>query len=173
MRYAAFLRAINLGKHNRIRMEELRALCSSLGWEKIGTHLQTGNIAFESHQSDPEILSTALEAKLLELGHSGVGVFVRTEAQIRQMLERAVFAKRDNTLEYHYLTLLRTPPNVVPIIEPSTGLEVLHTDDGAVFSVVARDWPKTIQPNAIIERKWKVSATTRFFNVLEAFVEIL
>jgi uncharacterized protein (DUF1697 family) len=173
MRYAAFLRAINLGKLNRIRMEELRNLCSSLGWTQITTHLQTGNIAFDSDQPDPEILAQELETKLLELGLSKVLVFVRTQTQIRQMLERAVFAERDNTLEYHYLTLLRTPAKVVPIIEPSTGLEVLHTDDGAVFSVVARDWPKTIQPNAIIERKWKVSATTRFFNVLEAFVEVL
>jgi uncharacterized protein (DUF1697 family) len=173
MRYAAFLRAINLGKLNRIRMEELRNLCSSLGWEKIGTHLQNGNIAFDHDEKNAEVIAQELEAKLLELGHSGVFVFVRTQAQVQQMLERTVFAKRDNTLEYHYLTLLRTPPKVIPIIEPSTGLEVLHADDGAVFSAVARDWPKTIQPNAIIERKWKVSATTRFFNVLEAFVEIL
>jgi uncharacterized protein (DUF1697 family) len=173
MRYAAFLRAINLGKLNRIRMEELRNLCSSLGWEKIGTHLQTGNIAFDSDQPDPEVIAQKLEASLLELGLSKVFVFVRTQAQVRQMLERAVFAERDLSLECHYLTLLRTPPNVIPMIEPSSGLEVLHTDDGTVFSVVARDWPKTIQPNAIIERKWKVSATTRFFNVLEAFVEVL
>jgi uncharacterized protein (DUF1697 family) len=173
MRYAAFLRAINLGKLNRIRMEELRTLCSSLGWEKIGTHLQTGNIAFDSDQSDPEKLTTELEAKLLELGHSGADVFVRTQAQIQQMIKRAVFAERDLSLEYHYLTLLRTAPKVVPIIEPSSGLEVLHADDGAVFSVVARDWPKTIQPNAIIERKWKVPATTRFVNVLEDFSKLL
>jgi uncharacterized protein (DUF1697 family) len=173
MRYAAFLRAINLGKLNRIRMEELRNLCSSLGWEKISTHLQTGNIAFDHDEKDAELIAAELEAKLLELGHSGVGVFVRTEAQIRQLLEHAVFAERDFSLEYHYLTLLRTPPEIIPIIPTSSGLEVLHTDDGAVLSAVARDWPKTIQPNAIIERKWKVSATTRFFNVLEAFVEIL
>jgi uncharacterized protein (DUF1697 family) len=173
MRYAAFLRAINLGKHNRIRMEELRALCSSLGWQQIGTHLQTGNIAFDSDQSNPELLATALEAKLLELGHTGVGVFVRTQTQIQKMLEHGVFATRDLSLEYQYLTLLRTPPAIVSSIPSGSGLEVLHADDGAVFSVVARDWPKTIQPNAIVERKWKVGATTRFFNVLEAFVEIL
>jgi uncharacterized protein (DUF1697 family) len=173
MRYAAFLRAINLGKHNRIRMEELRSLCSSLGWEKISTHLQTGNIAFDSDQTDPEMLASELEAKLLDFGLSKVFVFVRTQAQVQQMLKRAIFAERDLSLEYHYLTLLRTSPEIVPIIPTNSGLEVLHTNDGAVFSVVARDWPKTIQPNAIIERKWKVSATTRFFNVLEAFVEIL
>jgi uncharacterized protein (DUF1697 family) len=173
MRYAAFLRAINLGKLNRIRMEELRNLCSSLGWEEIRTHLQTGNIAFDHGEKNAEVIAQELEAKLLGLGHSGVGVFVRTESEIRKMLEHAIFAERDLSIEYHYLTLLRTPPEIIPIIPTSTGLEVLHADNGAVLSVVARDWPKTIQPNAIIERKWKVSATTRFFNVLEAFVEIL
>jgi uncharacterized protein (DUF1697 family) len=173
MRYAAFLRAINLGKLNRIRMEELRNLCLSLGWEKISTHLQTGNIAFDHNEKNAEVIAQELEARLLELGLSKVFVFVRTQAQVQQMLGHAIFAERDLSLEYHYLTLLRSPPASIPIIPADTGLEVLHADDGAVFSVVARDWPKTIQPNAVIERKWKVPATTRFFNVLEAFVEIL
>jgi uncharacterized protein (DUF1697 family) len=173
MRYAAFLRAINLGKLNRIGMAELRTLCLGLGWEKIGTHLQTGNITFDSDQPNPETLATQLEIKLIELGHSGVGVFVRTDAQIQQMLERTVFAGRDLSLEYHYLTLLRTPPAIVPIIPASSGLEVLHANDDAVFSVVTRGWPKPVSPNAIIERKWKVAATTRFFNVLEDFAKLL
>ena len=105
------------------------------------------------------------------LGHSGVGVFVRTQTRVRQMLERAVFFERDLSLEYQYVTLLRTPPASVPIIPTSVGLEVLYADDGAVFSGVTRGGPKPIQPNAIIERKWKVSATTRFFNVLEDFAK--
>ena len=173
MRYAAFLRAINLGKLNRIRMEELRNLCSSLGWEKIGTHLQTGNIAFDHDEKNAEVIAQELEAKLLEFGLLKVFVFVRTETQIQELLERAVFAERDVSLEYHYLTLLRSPPTSEPVIEASSGLEVLHADDGAVLSAVARDWPKTIQPNAIIERKWKVAATTRFLNVLEDFGKLL
>jgi uncharacterized protein (DUF1697 family) len=171
MRYAAFLRAINVGKHNRIRMEELRTLCSSLGWSQISTHLQTGNIAFEGDQPDPEVLAAELEAALLERGCSGASVIVRSNSQIRTMLERDVFTERDANLEYRYVTLLRQPSQNTATIPAD--LEVLFSDDGVVFSSVARNLLRPIQPNAIIERNWKTPATTRFVNVLEDFAKFL
>jgi uncharacterized protein (DUF1697 family) len=171
MRYAAFLRAINVGKHNRIRMEELRTLCSSLGWSQISTHLQTGNIAFDSNQPDRNVIAQELEAALVERGCSGASVIVRSDSQVWQMLERDVFAERDANLEYRYVTLLRQPSQNAATVPAD--LEVLFADDGVVFSSVARNLLRTIQPNAIIERNWKTQATTRFVNVLEDFVKFL
>jgi uncharacterized protein (DUF1697 family) len=171
MRYAAFLRAINVGKHNRIRMEELRTLCLSLGWSQITTYLQTGNIAFDSDQPDPEVLAAELEAALVERGCSGASVIVRSDSQVQQMLRRDVFAERDANLEYRYVTLLRQPSqNAVTV---HADLEVLFSDDGVVFSGVARNLSKPVQINAVIERNWKTPATTRFVNVLEDFAKFL
>jgi uncharacterized protein (DUF1697 family) len=171
MRYAAFLRAINVGKHNRIRMEELRNLCSGLGWQQITTHLQTGNIAFNRDQPDQNVIAQELEAALIERGFSGAAVIVRSDSQIRQMLERDVFANRDGSLEYQYVTLLRQSSRNTTTMPAD--LEVLFADDGVVFSSVARNPLRPIQPNAIIERAWKTPATTRFVNVLEDFAKLL
>jgi uncharacterized protein (DUF1697 family) len=171
MRYAAFLRAINVGKHNRIRMEELRALCSSLGWSQITTHLQTGNIAFEDDQPNPEVLAAELEAALLERGFSGAAVFVRSEFEVKAMLERDVFADRDANLEYQYVTLLRQPSEDRSSLPAD--LEVLFSDQTVAFSSVAKNVLKPVQINAVIERAWKTPATTRFVNVLEDFVKLL
>ena len=48
MTYAAFLRAINLGARNRIRMADLRALVEGLGFHDVRTYLQSGNVAFDA-----------------------------------------------------------------------------------------------------------------------------
>jgi uncharacterized protein (DUF1697 family) len=171
MRYATFLRAINVGKHNRIRMEELRSLCSSLGWENIRTHLQTGNIAFEADQPDPEVIALGLETALTERGFSGASVFVRSQVQVQRMIERNLFAQRDASLESQYVTLLRQPSQNAATVPAD--LEVLFADDGVIFSSVAKNLTKPVQINAIIERAWKTPATTRFVNVIEDFAKLL
>lgn len=43
-RVAILLRAVNLGKHNRVPMAELRALCERLGIRDVGTYVASGNI---------------------------------------------------------------------------------------------------------------------------------
>jgi uncharacterized protein (DUF1697 family) len=171
MRYAAFLRAINVGKHNRIRMEELRNLCSSLGWDQITTHLQTGNIAFENDQPEGEVIAQELEATLIERGFSGAAVIVRSDLQIRQLLEREPFANHDANLEYRYVTLLRQPSqNLVGL---PTDLKIVFSDETVICSSVAKNLTKPIQINAVIERAGKTPATTRFVNVLEDFAKLL
>lgn len=44
----ALLRGINLGSHNRVGMAELRGLVAGLGYQSVRTHLQSGNVLFDS-----------------------------------------------------------------------------------------------------------------------------
>ena len=46
MNYFAFLRGINVGGHNMLRMADLKALCTSLGYDDVRTVLQSGNVIF-------------------------------------------------------------------------------------------------------------------------------
>ena len=76
MRYAAFLRAINVGKHNRITMAELRALCAEAGLADVSTYLQTGNVLFESGLA-AEDAATAIEDALVQRGLRNAPAVVR------------------------------------------------------------------------------------------------
>ena len=46
--YIAFLRGINVGAHNRMKMDELRALFESLDYDDVETYIQSGNVVFET-----------------------------------------------------------------------------------------------------------------------------
>ena len=48
MRYAAFLRAVNLGKNRRVTSDRLKALFEEAGAEDVATFRTSGNVVFEA-----------------------------------------------------------------------------------------------------------------------------
>ncbi|WP_175631888.1 DUF1697 domain-containing protein [Virgibacillus siamensis] len=61
--YVALLRAINLGKKNKVKMAELRSLLESLGLHHVQTYIQSGNIILDSDM-DAASLTQMLEQNL-------------------------------------------------------------------------------------------------------------
>jgi uncharacterized protein (DUF1697 family) len=55
--YIALLRGINVGGRNRLPMKELRSLLQGLGYENVKTYIQSGNVVFESDETDVKALS--------------------------------------------------------------------------------------------------------------------
>ena len=92
-RYAALLRAVNVGGTGKLAMSDLRAMCESLGFEGVRTYIASGNVVFRSPESDSAIrktLESALEA------HAGkpVGVHVRTADELADILRRNPFTDK-------------------------------------------------------------------------------
>ncbi len=46
--FVALLRAINVSGTGMLPMKELSAICIDLGFEKVRTYIQSGNVVFES-----------------------------------------------------------------------------------------------------------------------------
>ena len=51
MKYIAFLRAVNVGGHNKIKMDDLKKLFISLGYKNVETVIQSGNVIFEAREN--------------------------------------------------------------------------------------------------------------------------
>src|SRR5215468_2464645 len=85
--YAAFLRAINVGGRNMIRMEALRALHEDLGFKSVRTHLQSGNVVFAAKSaSAPKIEQAIVKTLGLE-----ITVILRTAAELRAVMKANPF----------------------------------------------------------------------------------
>ena len=48
MRYAAFIRAVNLGKNRRVTGAQLKTLFEEAGAEEVATFRTSGNVVFEA-----------------------------------------------------------------------------------------------------------------------------
>jgi len=62
----ALLRAINVGGNRKVPMAELRALVEELGWERVETYIQSGNLVFAASataSAAEDVLERALERR--------------------------------------------------------------------------------------------------------------
>ncbi|MFN3725055.1 MAG: DUF1697 domain-containing protein [Allosphingosinicella sp.] len=110
MRYVALLRAVNVGGC-KLPMAELREVCAELGWEKVETYIQSGNVVFEA-TGKPEALETALEKAVAKRFGFERPVIVRSAKQWTDYAEGSPFpeAERDEPNRL-MLGLSKLPPN--------------------------------------------------------------
>ena len=87
MRYAAFLRAVNLGRNRRVTSAELREIFESVGVEEVGTFRTSGNVVYEAPRDMTSKLEKALEGAL---GYD-VGVFTRNARELAEIAEAEPF----------------------------------------------------------------------------------
>ena len=91
----AMLRGVNLGPHNRIKMDELRALCTSLKLENAKTYLQSGNLVFASNERDLAVLAKKLEDAIEKRFGFRSAVLLRTMPEMRAVVKKNPFARRE------------------------------------------------------------------------------
>jgi uncharacterized protein (DUF1697 family) len=90
MRYIAFLRAINVGGNNIMKMDRLRKLFEGEGYTNVETFIASGNVIFDgTGKTDP--VERAIEAMLKEALGYEVSTFVRTGAELRALAAHDAF----------------------------------------------------------------------------------
>jgi uncharacterized protein (DUF1697 family) len=87
MRYAAFLRAVNLGRNRRVSGAELCAIFEELGLEDVASFRTSGNLVFEAPRDMTAQIEKALESTL---GYD-VGVFLRTAKELQVIASHEAF----------------------------------------------------------------------------------
>ena len=88
MRYAALLRGINVGGHNKIKMETLREVCSSLGFADVKTYINSGNVVFKTRKSDNLKLATRISKAIEKEFSLKIKVIVRSMPEIEEIIRK-------------------------------------------------------------------------------------
>lgn len=106
----AFLRGINVGAHNRMTMADLRALFESLGHGNVETYIQSGNVVFETAETDEATLRTDVEAAIVDEFGYDVTVMIRTRDALDAVVEGQPFGESDADAIRRYVTFLHEAP---------------------------------------------------------------
>lgn len=91
----ALLRGVNVGGRGRLAMTDLRDVAVGLGYERVSTYIQSGNLLFAAEAEDPAAVAVELEAALARSTSVRPLVVVRTAAEMAQVVERNPFAHLD------------------------------------------------------------------------------
>jgi uncharacterized protein (DUF1697 family) len=110
MVFVALLRAINLGRVNRVPMAGLRSALTDVGFGDVTTHLQSGNVIVRSSKRSP----TAVAAHIEDLVSAEFGVeadvMVRTADQLAKIVRANPLARgRAGPENLHVAFLKRRP----------------------------------------------------------------
>ena len=173
--YAALLRGINVGRNKRIGMADLRSLVEALGHESVKTHLQSGNVVFESPKRSDRALGDAIEQAIAsELGMD-VTVIVRRSDELAAVVEAGPYGGRTSDHKRIHVAFLSDAPKAAAV--KGFGIEEFAPDE---MTIVGREahllYPhgsaRTKLTNAVIEKRLGVRATTRNWRTVQALADL-
>ncbi len=163
MRYAAFLRAINVGGRNKVPMAELRALLNERGYADLTTHLQSGNVVFSSQAPAAELEQEIAEAVAAGFGVS-CAIMVRNGTELAATVSDSPLGAAPENPSRYFVAFLSAQP----------AADALKALDGVSFEpdalwVRGREaylWcpagaAETKLTNAALEKRLGVPATAR------------
>lgn len=175
VRYIAFLRAINVGGHGIIKMEELRKMFEALKFKNVKTYIQTGNVVFETSTKDSGSLTKKIEKHLLKsLGYE-VETMLRTTTEMEEIIKDNPFKKTklDKTIHLYLTFLSEEPADELKksLIASSDDVATFKIKNRELYTLYKRSNAKHPFSNNFVEKKLKVAATTRNWNVINKVLD--
>ena len=176
MRYAAFLRGINVGGNVQVKMEELRLAFTALGFREVATLLNSGNVVFDADETDAVALTQRIEATLKETFGRAISLILRDADAIRALLAADPFASIPITPETRlYATLLggapadwRTGALSIPYTASDGNVRVLRKADGVICSaIILSPQQGTLDLMKLLEDAYGKNVTTRNWNTIK------
>jgi len=177
MRYAAFLRGINVGGHKLIKMADLAQTFVSLGYAGVKTYIQSGNVIVDAADTDPASLALEIEASLAAALGYEVTALLRTGQDLQTIVDLNPFAAlATGDAAKPYVTFVRTPLSpalALPLISPNHDVEVFAGTEHELFSLSRQHNGRYGFPNLFIEEALGVVATTRNWNTVSKVASLI
>jgi uncharacterized protein (DUF1697 family) len=163
--YVAFLRGINVGGHQVVKMTDLADRVVDLGFERVSTFRASGNVRFESVSSDAEQVRHRLRASLRASFGERLDVLLRTLPELQEIVRLDPFSRVPRAGAVPYVTFVTVPIAHVPslpLLSPKKEVELFFVRGRDVFC-----WALPTEghhfgfPQRYLEKLFEQPATTR------------
>lgn len=171
----SMLRAVNVGGHNLIKMDALRALYGSLKLRDAQTYVQSGNVVFRTDERDLLVLRERIQNKIERSFGFRPELMLRTIAEMRHAIAKNPFAGRRGIEPNKLLvTFLAKDPGVEA---RHTALQIkapeeMHILEREVYIYFPNGMARPKLSWPVVERILKTSGTARNWNTVSKLLEI-
>ena len=161
--YVSFLRGVNVGGHNKIKMDSLRELYRKLGFHDPRTYVQSGNVVFGAKEKNlkPKLIEDAIEKAF----GFRPGVVLRTAAELKKTVQRNPFASREGInpglLLVSFLTDACSKESAAALRALPIGTEELHPAGSEIFIYFPEGMGRSKFPWASMDKVLKTTVTGR------------
>jgi uncharacterized protein (DUF1697 family) len=191
--YISLLRGINVSGKCRVRMPELRRIYETLNLVNIETYIQSGNVIFDSSQSEPATLIKTIEVEIERTLGISIRVLMRDLNRFQYIIAKNPFTnKRKENPEKLHVTFLSFAPTedgmknlpaangaglstdqLVNAFEMKVGsADEFKVIDEEVYLYCPNGYGRTKYSNSFFEKKLNISATTRNWKTVNVLFEM-
>ena len=174
--YISMLRGINVGAHNRIKMDALCSLYESLKLEAPQTYVQSGNVIFRTKEKNTEKLATQIRQAIEKKLKCSPAVILRTTAEMKKAIAANPFSNRPDIVPGKLLlTFLATEPaaDAKSVFEKFKDYpEEIHLKGRELYIYFPNGAGKSKLPWSQVEKLLKVTGTARNWNSVTKMLEI-
>ncbi len=172
----SMLRGVNVGGHNKIKMEALRALYESLKLRDAQTYVQSGNVIFTTKERDLAALGKRIQNGIERKFGFRPDVILRTASELRDVMARNPFAKRRGIEPSRLLvTFLAEDPGAEArdkVRSIKADPEELRIEDRELYIYFHNGIGRAKLSLAAIERALKTPGTGRNWNSVTKMLEM-
>ena len=170
------LRGVNVGGHNMIKMDALKALCVSLKLKDPQTYVQSGNVIFRTEEKDQEKLTRRIQDAIEKAHGFRPGVMLRTASDLKDVVARNPFAKRSGIepgrLLVNFLAYSPGKDAREKALAIKIGPEEMHLIGREAYIYFPNGQGRSKFPWPAIERALGTSGTGRNWNSVTKILEI-
>src|SRR5580704_1055864 len=172
----SMLRGVNVGGHNKIKMDQLRAVYESLGFRDAQTYIQSGNVVSRADKRDPATARTRIEKGIERNFGFRPSVIVRTASELREVIVRNPFAKRSgidaSRLLVAFLASSPAANALDKVLKIKCEPQELRVSGRELFIYFPDGMARPTLPLATVERTLKISFTGRNWNTVRKLLEM-
>jgi uncharacterized protein (DUF1697 family) len=172
----SMLRGVNVGGHNKIKMEALRALYESLGLQDARTYVASGNVVFRTKAQSLTALATRIESAIEHDFGFRPRVILRTTPELKDAVARNPFRTRrgiePNKLLVMFLESYPAAEALEQALKIKADPEEMHIRGCEVYIYFPNGMGRPKLSWVTVEKKLKTAGTGRNWNSVIKLLEI-
>lgn len=174
-KHVALLRGINVGGKNRLRMTDLKSLFLRAGCIGVRTYIQSGNVVFQTAESQVEQVSKYVRAELVRRLGREIPIVLRTGNDLARVVTDNPFsAATGDSRSLHVGFLPRIPSgcrvsNLEPYRSPPDEFAVRNRE---IYLHLPNGVARTKLTNAYFDRRLGLASTFRNWRTVLKLAEL-
>jgi uncharacterized protein (DUF1697 family) len=176
MKYVALLRGINVGGNNIIKMADLKVACETAGFSNVITFIQSGNVIFESSETNSEKITKKLETTFSKAFNYQSKIVLRSLPQLKKVLKEMPADWKTRQDIRCYVAFIKEPitaDDVLKEVELRDDVDYVKKSEGVLyFTTVLSEITKS-KLGKIIVKKIFQNVTIRNLNSTKKILALM
>jgi len=176
MKYLALLRGINVGGNSIIKMADLKSAFEKCGFTNVSTFIQSGNVIFETSETDQGKIAGRIEKCLEKEFHITSSTVVLTVEQFNNIVREAPADWNSGKDLRKYVSFVKIPATaqkVLKELQPRDGIDSAYTGDGVVYMSTLLSGITKSGFTKVIRKPVYQSITMRNYNTVLKLAELM